>query len=94
MNALAEVARDAKLPVYGSSAVMVASGAFATISISDTEIGSMTADLSDQYLKSTAIADIPAVVVSDFTMVVNKTTADAIGVTLSDDVLANAKILE
>lgn len=94
MNALAEVARDAKLPVYGSSAVMVASGAFATISISDTEIGSMTADMSDQYLKGTAIADIPAVVVSDFTMVVNKTTADAIGVTLSDDVLANAKILE
>ncbi len=94
MNALAEVARDAKLPVYGSSAVMVASGAFATISISDTEIGSMTADMSNQYLKGTAIADIPAVVVSDFTMVVNKTTADAIGVTLSDDVLAKAKILE
>jgi putative ABC transport system substrate-binding protein len=28
---VAEVAKDAKIPVYGSSAVMVASGAFATI---------------------------------------------------------------
>ena len=94
LTTVAEVAKDAKIPVYGSSAVMVASGAFATISISDKQIGSMTADMSDQYLKGTPIADIPAVVVSDFTMVINKTTAAAIGVTLSDDVLAAAKILE
>ena len=40
-----EVARDAKIPVYGSSAVMVDSGAFATIAISDTEIGAQTADM-------------------------------------------------
>ena len=94
LNAVAEIAKEAKIPVYGSSAVMVASGAFATISISDTQIGQMTADMCDKYLKDTAIADIPAVVVSDFVMVVNKTTADAIGVTLSDDVLAQAKIIE
>ena len=94
LPAVAEVAKDAKIPVYGSSAVMVASGAFATISISDTQIGQMTADMSDKYLKGTAIADIPAVVVSDFTMVVNKTTADAIGVTLDEETLSTAKILE
>jgi putative ABC transport system substrate-binding protein len=94
LTAVAEVAKDAKIPVYGSSAVMVASGAFATISISDTEIGSMTADMSNEFLTGTPIADIPAVVVSDFTMVINKTTADAIGVTLSDDVLAQATLIE
>ncbi len=94
MSVVAEVASDAKIPVYGSSAVMVNSGAFATISISDREIGALTADMSDQYLKGTAVADIPAVVVSDFTMVINKTTADAIGVTLSEDVLAKAQIVE
>lgn len=94
LTTVAEIAKEAKIPVYGSSAVMVASGAFATISISDTDIGRMVADMSDQYLKGTAIADIPAVVVSDFVMVINQTTADAIGVTLSDDVLAQAKILQ
>ncbi len=94
MSVVAEVASDAKSPVYGSSAVMVNSGAFATISISDREIGALTADMSAQYLKGTAVADIPAVVVSDFTMVINKTTADAIGVTLSEDVLAQAQIVE
>ncbi len=94
MSVVAEVASDAKIPVYGSSAVMVNSGAFATISISDREIGALTADMSAQYLKGTAVADIPAVVVSDFTMVINKTTADAIGVTLSEDVLSQAQIVE
>ncbi len=94
MSVVAEVASDAKIPVYGSSAVMVNSGAFATISISDREIGALTADMSAQYLKGTAVADIPAVVVSDFTMVINKTTANAIGVTLSEDVLAQAQIVE
>ncbi len=94
MSVVAEVASDAKIPVYGSSAVMVNSGAFATISISDREIGALTADMSAQYLNGTAVADIPAVVVSDFTMVINKTTADAIGVTLSEDVLAQAQIVE
>lgn len=94
MAQVAEVARDAKIPVYGSSAVMVASGAFATISIDDPTIGGMTADMVHQYLGGAAIGDIPAVVVSDFTTVINKTTADAIGVELSGDVLASAVILE
>ena len=94
LTTVAEIAKDAKIPVYGSSAVMVASGAFATISISDTQIGSIVADMSDKYLTGTALADIPAVVVSDFITVINKTTAAAIGVTVSDEILANAKILE
>jgi putative tryptophan/tyrosine transport system substrate-binding protein len=94
MSVVAEVANDAKIPVYGSSAVMVNSGAFATISISDREIGALTADMSYQYLQGTAITDIPSVVVSNFTMVINKTTADAIGVELSEEVLAQAQLVE
>ena len=76
MTVVAEAACDAKLPVYGSSAVMVASGAFATISISDRQIGAITADMSDQYLKGAAIEDIPALVVDEFTMVINKATTE------------------
>ena len=46
MPLVAEVARDAKIPVYGSSAVMVNSGAFATVAITDTEIGMISADMA------------------------------------------------
>ena len=91
---VAELANEAKIPVYGSSAVMVASGAFATISISDPEIGAMTADMVDQYLNGTPIEEIPAVRVSTFTTVINQTTADAIGITLSPEVLESAIILD
>ncbi len=94
MEVVTQVAKDAKIPVYGSSAVMVNSGAFATISISDPEIGAIVADMADKYLKGTPIEEIPAVTVDHFTTVINKTTADAIGVTVSDDVLANAVVVE
>jgi putative ABC transport system substrate-binding protein len=94
MPQVAEVAKDKKLPVYGSSAVMVASGAFATISIDDVTIGSMTADMADQFLKGTPIEKIPAVTVSEFTTVINKATADTIEVEIPQNVLDTAKILE
>lgn len=94
MAQVAEVAKEAQIPVYGSSAVMVASGAFATISIDDTTIGAMTADMLAEYLGGTAITQIPAITVDTFTTVINSTTADAIGVTVAEDVLATASILE
>lgn len=94
MPQLAQVAMEAKLPVYGSSAVMVASGAFATVSISDTEIGAISADMADQYLQGTPIEEIPAVVVDSFTTVINKTTAEAIGADLSGVTDENVVYLE
>jgi putative tryptophan/tyrosine transport system substrate-binding protein len=94
MEVISQVAKDAKIPVYGSSAVMVNSGAFATISISDMEIGAIVADMVHKHLTGTAVADIPAVVVDKFTTVINKTTADAIGVTVPQDVLDSAVVVE
>ncbi|MDL2233280.1 ABC transporter substrate-binding protein [Ruminococcaceae bacterium OttesenSCG-928-L11] len=91
---VAQVAKEAGIPVYGSSAVMVGSGAFATISIDDVTIGGMTAEMVHQYLTGTAVEAIPSVVVSQFTTVINKSTADAIGIELSADVLASAVIVE
>jgi len=94
MEVISQVAKDAKIPVYGSSAVMVNSGAFATISISDPEIGAIVADMVHKHLTGTPLAEIPAVVVDKFTTVINKTTADTIGVTVAQDVLDNAVVVE
>lgn len=85
MPLVTEVARDAKIPVYGSSATMVDSGAFATIAISDTQIGVRSADMAIQYFEGTAIADIPAVVVPASATVVNRTTMEALGLEVPDD---------
>ena len=94
MRVVADSAAEMGVPVYGSSAVMVESGAFATISIGDRQIGAITADMLHQYLTGTPIEDIPAVVVDDFTMVINQTTADMLGVAIPADVLETAVIVE
>jgi putative ABC transport system substrate-binding protein len=94
MPQVAEVAKDQKIPVYGSSAVMVDSGALATISIDDVTIGSMTADMAGSFLTGTPIEDIPAVTVSEFTTVINTATADSIGVQIPQSMRDTAVLLE
>ena len=93
MAQVAQVAMEHGIPIYGSSAVMVESGAFATISIDDYTIGAMTADMVARYLGGTPIEEIPAVVVSDFTMVINTATASALGIELPQDVLDSAVLI-
>jgi putative ABC transport system substrate-binding protein len=90
LSQVVEVANAAKVPTYGSSAVMVNTGAFATISIDDHVIGARVADMADRYLKGTAVADIPAVVISDFVTLFNKPTADAIGVEIPADLASSS----
>lgn len=94
MAIVAEVAKENNLPVYGSSKVMVDSGAFATISISDFEIGAITADMYCQYLDGVSIEEIPALVVDTFTTIINQTTAEAIGASLAEDVTENAVLVK
>ena len=94
MTVVADSAAEMGVPVYGSSAVMVQSGAFATISIGDRDIGAITADMLHTYLTGTPIEEIPAVVVDEFTMVINQTTADLIGVELPADVLETAVVVK
>ena len=94
MAVVADSAAEYGIPVYGSSAVMVESGAFATISIGDRDIGAITADMLHQYLTGTPIEEIPAIVVDEFTMVINQTTADLIGAELPPDVLETAVVVK
>lgn len=93
MSVVADSAAEMGVPVYGSSAVMVQSGAFATISIADRDIGAITADMLHRYLTGTPIEEIPAIVVDEFTMVINQTTADMIGAELPAEVLETAVIV-
>ena len=73
-----------KRQVYGSSAVMVNEGAFATIAISDTEIGAISADMAVEILNGKSVADIPVLEVPGTEIVVNKTTMEALGIEIDD----------
>lgn len=86
MSVVTEIARDRKVPVIGSSATMVVSGCLATVAIGDKEIGIKTAEMALEYLEGgKKVEKIPAVVVPASQTVINKTTADAIGLAIPDD---------
>ncbi len=94
MTLVTEVARDAQIPVYGSSATMVDSGAFATIAISDTAIGGMSADMAIQILQGTPITEVPTVVVPASYTVINNQTLEALGIELSEEVTVSAVFVD
>jgi putative ABC transport system substrate-binding protein len=85
MPQVARIAKEAKKPVYGSSPVMVVSGALATVSVSDRQCGEISAEMADKYFRGTPIAEIPAVTLTDFTTVINKTTAGVLGISIPAD---------
>lgn len=94
MPTVAEAAKAAKKPVYGSSAVMVNSGALATVAIGDEKIGAASADMAIQILEGKTPADIPAVNVEATDTVINQTTADAMGITISEDISKTATVVK
>ncbi|MCI8554597.1 MAG: ABC transporter substrate-binding protein [Clostridiales bacterium] len=93
MPQVAQIAKDAKLPVYTAADTMVHNGGFATVGVSYEKIGIMTADMIDRYLKGTPIADMPCETLSEFSTVINQTTAGAIGVTIPDDMAESADLV-
>lgn len=85
MAQVVEAATDNGIAVYGSDPVMVQSGALASASCSNTQLGQESAKMADQILQGTPVAEVPAIYMSDFQYVVNQETADALGITLPED---------
>ena len=85
MPQVVEAATAAGIPVFGSDPVMVKSGALACVSVSNEELGRASARMAVKITNGTPVSEVPAVTFDTFTPVVNKATADALGVTLPDD---------
>ena len=94
MSLVTDVARGNKIPVYGSSATMVDSGAFATVAISDKEIGAMSADMAVEILGGKKVSEVPAVVVPASSTMINSKTLEALELTLPEDIMNTATFVE
>lgn len=79
MPVLAEIGREAGIPVYVGADSMVMDGGYATIGINYQDLGAKTAQMAAEVLKGTAIADLPVATLDNFQKVINKTTAESIG---------------
>lgn len=93
MNALADAANKAKVPVYVGADSMVKDGGFATFGIDYEELGKETAKMVDSILKGEKKAsEIPVKVFdTDLYMYINTDTAAAIGVEIPEDILNNER---
>lgn len=94
MAAYAEVARQAKLPIYTGADSMVIDGGFATVGIDYTLLGKQTAQMAIKALEGTPMKDLPVETLSNFSTILNKTTAEMIGVTIPETLASTAQIVE
>jgi putative ABC transport system substrate-binding protein len=92
MPVVAQVANKAKIPVYPGADSMVKDGGLATFGVNYPVLGQETAKMAVQILKGKKAGDIPVMSMKNLDIYVNKDTAKAIGVTIPDDVLKEAKV--
>lgn len=82
MTEVVKAATDKKIPVYGSDPVMVKSGALACVSCYNTQLGQKSAEMADEILRGKKVSEVPAVAMEEFQYVINKATADTLGISV------------
>ena len=83
MPNLAQIAIEAKLPVYVAADSMVNDGGLATVGVNYTQLGKQTAQMAAEVLSGKPVSEVPVQVLSEYATVVNPDTAAAIGVEVS-----------
>ncbi|WP_312641772.1 ABC transporter substrate-binding protein [Hydrogenoanaerobacterium sp.] len=94
MPVLADVALQAKMPVYVGADSMVMDGGFATVGIEYTNLGKQTAAMADKILSGTPISEIPVETLNNFGTIINEDTAAELGITIPEDIKATAQIVK
>lgn len=85
MTTYAQVAIDAKKPIYVGADSMVLDGGFATVGIDYTLLGKQVADIAVKILNGTAIKDLPVETIKQYSKIINSSTAEALGITVPDE---------
>ena len=91
LESLIGVARQAKLPVYCGDTDSVARGCIGTIGFDYFQVGVQTAAIVARVLQGENAGDIAIDVARGTDLVLNRVAAAAFGVTIPEDMLANAK---
>lgn len=95
MTSVTQITTPAGMPVIVGEEGMVSGGGLATYGINYTELGKLTGKQAVQILKGEAEpATMPIGYLTEFSLTINQTTADALGVTIPDDLAAVATFVE
>lgn len=90
MPVVAQVTESTKTPMYVGADSMVNDGGLATYGVNYTVLGQETGNMAAEILNGKKPGDMPVRTISDVEIYVNAATAEAIGVTIPEDVLSEA----
>lgn len=82
------------IPVFGSEEEQVKNGCIASAGLDYVQLGKQAGIMAARVLKGESIADIPYETLKESKITVNKAVAEKLGITFTDDVLANATAVE
>lgn len=94
MPVLAAEAQKVGIPVYTGADSLVADGGFATVGVDYTVLGRQVAAMVKKVVDGEEISNIPVETLSEYTTIINSTTADKIDVKLSEEQLKEFQIIE
>lgn len=75
-----QVATNAGIPIFTGADSMVMDGGFGTVGIDYSILGAETARMVSRILAGVEISNVPVVTMQDFRTIVNRETAEAIGI--------------
>ena len=94
MPVLSQVAIENKIPVYPGADSMVIDGGFATVGVDYILLGRQTAAMAAKILEGTPVSDVPVETLTEVSTIINQTTAEALGIEISQEILSNATVVE
>lgn len=77
-----DAANAHKIPILGSSKVMVDGGALLSVAIDDVDTGAQSARLAIEVLNGKAVADVPAIAINGDMVDVNMAAAEKLGISI------------
>ncbi|MDU5952472.1 MAG: ABC transporter substrate-binding protein [Clostridiales bacterium] len=77
-----DAANAHKIPILGSSKVMVDGGALLSVAIDDVNTGAQSARLAIEVLNGKAVADVPAIAINGDMVDVNMAAAEKLGISI------------
>ncbi|MDD2216829.1 MAG: ABC transporter substrate-binding protein [Eubacteriales bacterium] len=90
ISAAVKVFNETDTPYFVSADSMVKDGGLATYGISYVELGQKTGKMTAEVLRGADPATMPVQVMSEVKIYINKNTAEAIGLEISEEILAEA----
>lgn len=91
---IAESLKEAKIPSFASEEGPVDNGILMSAGVDYVDLGKKAADMASEILGGKKVSEIPVVFSKDTRKVVNKKTADALGLSQDNKLMKDAKVVE